>query len=132
MIDIFWKFCNCLYNANLVHTVRIFELLSMCISSHAVSGKIKIGNNSKFYHHALGCTVLSTTVIGENCKIFQNVTIGNTFGRYHQDLSVDRSDREFGINTNIIPDISENDVAQDKVQIEKLSFDSFFGGTDWK
>lgn len=51
----------------------------MTVSSHAVSAKIVVGEGTTFYHHGLGCVVLDTTHIGSNCKIFQNVTIGNAF-----------------------------------------------------
>ncbi len=54
--------------------------MSMMISSHAVSAQIEIGKGTTFFHHGLGCCILNETIIGENCKIFQNVTIGNSFG----------------------------------------------------
>lgn len=57
---------------------RFFEVLSMTISSHAVSAQIEIGEGSRFWHHGLGCVALQTVHIGKNCMIFQNVTFGNT------------------------------------------------------
>ena len=79
MIDPFWQISHRLYQKRHNIIARFFELISMTVSSHAVSAKIEVGDKSMFYHHALGCVVLDTTKIGKNVKIFQNVTIGNTF-----------------------------------------------------
>lgn len=51
----------------------------MTISSHSVSAQIEIGEESRFWHHGLGCVTLQTVYIGKNCVIFQNVTFGNTW-----------------------------------------------------
>ncbi len=79
MIDVFWKIAHKLYNVDMNKLARVFELFSMVISSHAVSAQIEIGEGSEFYHHGLGCVVLQSVHIGKNCKIFQNVTFGNSF-----------------------------------------------------
>ena len=34
-----------------------------------------------FYHHGVGCVVHDDAVIGESCKIFANVTIGNKWSK---------------------------------------------------
>lgn len=81
MIDVFWKIAYKLYKLNFHILPRIFELISFIISSHAISAQIDVGNNTKFYHHGLGCTVLQNTKIGANCIIFQNVTIGASFSK---------------------------------------------------
>ena len=81
-MDFFWKIAHKLYKIKCLKRIaRPFELMSMIISSHAISAQIEIGNGSKFWHHGLGCTILQNTKIGCNCKIFQNVTIGNSFSR---------------------------------------------------
>lgn len=36
----------------------------------------KIGEGTAFVHNGLGCVVNECAVIGKNCKILQNVTIG--------------------------------------------------------
>ncbi len=38
--------------------------------------KTKIGKNVEFPHHALGVVIHPEAIIGNNCKIEQNVTIG--------------------------------------------------------
>lgn len=79
MIDPFWNLAHRLYRHKLKWPARFFELISMTISSHAVSAQIEIGDGSRFYHHGLGCVALQTLHIGKNCTIFQNVTFGNAF-----------------------------------------------------
>lgn len=81
MIDPFWSLAHKLYKCNLDRIARPFEVISMIISSHAISAQIEIGEGTKFFHHGLGCVVLQTVTIGKNCKIFQNVTFGNRFSR---------------------------------------------------
>ena len=55
---------------------RFVEILSYIIGSNAISCKCEIGNGTQFYHRGVGCVVHEKAVIGKNCKIFQNVTIG--------------------------------------------------------
>ena len=48
----------------------------MSLCSHAISAQATVGEGTKFYHHGLGIVVHQDAVIGSNCIIFQNVTIG--------------------------------------------------------
>lgn len=48
----------------------------MFFSNH-ISAKAEIGSRTEFYHYGLGCVVHPDTIIGEDCVIFQNVTIGS-------------------------------------------------------
>lgn len=54
-----------------------FELISMIICGNAISAKARIGQNTVFHYHGIGCVVHDNAVIGNNCHIFQNVTIGS-------------------------------------------------------
>ena len=56
---------------------RIIELLNHIFCSCSVSVQTKIGEKTIFYHRGIGCVVHPKAVIGENCKIFQGVTIGS-------------------------------------------------------
>lgn len=75
----FWVLANRFYKWGGVFTpfARIFELLSFVTGSNAISARSQIGEGTKFYHRGLGCVVHAKTVIGKNCIIFQNVTIGS-------------------------------------------------------
>ena len=80
MIDPFWDAAHACYCRRYRRLARMFEVISMMLSSHAVSAEIEIGDGSKFWHHGLGCVAWSGVHIGNNCKIFRNVTFGNKFG----------------------------------------------------
>ena len=76
-MDPLWRISYKLYHRkHFCKLARIFECLSMKISSHAISAQIELGQGSKFYHHGLGCVCLQTTKIGRDTIIFQNVTFG--------------------------------------------------------
>lgn len=81
MIDPFWDAAHACYCRRYRRLARMFEVISMMLSSHAISAEIEIGDGSKFWHHGLGCVAWAGVHIGNNCKIFQNVTFGNKFGR---------------------------------------------------
>ena len=49
----------------------------MVIYSNSISSSCQIGQGTEFMHHGMGTTIHAKAVIGDNCKIFQNVTIGS-------------------------------------------------------
>jgi len=51
--------------------------LNYLICSNAISAKVEIGIGTKFWHKGLGCVVHFNVQIGNNCKIFPNVMIGD-------------------------------------------------------
>lgn len=77
-MDIFWNISHKMYKIGNGGGIlaRFFEIISMSICSHAISAQISVGNGTIFYHHGVGTVVHQDVIIGENCKIFQNVTIG--------------------------------------------------------
>lgn len=54
----------------------LFECLNYLAFSNHIPGTVLIGEGSRIEHHGLGCVFHQKVVIGRNCKIFQNVTIG--------------------------------------------------------
>ena len=56
---------------------RTIELMLFIVNSNSISVKASIGTNTIFHHHGVGCVVHDNAVIGENCHIFQNVTLGS-------------------------------------------------------
>lgn len=48
----------------------------MSLCSHAISAQAVVGEGTVFFHHGLGIVIHEDAVIGKNCKVFQNVTIG--------------------------------------------------------
>lgn len=61
---------------------RIIERINMFICANDVSAKADIGETTEFKHRGLGCVVHSMAKIGENCVIFQNVTIGSKWSGF--------------------------------------------------
>lgn len=58
---------------------KLLGYINMIVFSNAVSIEASIGESTEFKHHGIGCVVHAETVIGDNCIIFQNVTIGCKF-----------------------------------------------------
>lgn len=46
------------------------------ICGNGISAQAQIGEGTVFYHHGVGCVVHELCTIGEDCRIFSNVTLG--------------------------------------------------------
>ena len=55
----------------------IIELINYILCSCSVSIEAEIGDGTVFYHRGIACVVHPKAIIGEDCKIFQGVTIGS-------------------------------------------------------
>jgi serine O-acetyltransferase len=77
-VNFLWRIAHHLYclGGTWKKCARVFEIVSFVIASNAISAQAVIGKGTQFYHHGLGCVVHENVVIGVNCKIFQNVTLG--------------------------------------------------------
>lgn len=60
---------------------RFFELLNHLICSNSVSAKAEIGKGTRLFHRGVGCVIHPQARIGDNCKIFQNVTLGSKWAK---------------------------------------------------
>lgn len=56
---------------------RLLDCVEHLMFANSVSAKATIGTGTKFFHRGLGCVVHPKAIIGENCTIFQNVTLGS-------------------------------------------------------
>lgn len=56
--------------------VSVLEKLNYLTGANSISVCASIGAGTEFHHGGLGCVVHENSRIGENCHIFQNVTIG--------------------------------------------------------
>lgn len=90
---------------------RIFELASYIIGSNAISAKAQIGRRTAFFHRGLGCVVHENTVIGNDCKIFGNVTFGSKWseGQCDNKAPVVGDRVIIGANSVILGDIKIGD-----------------------
>jgi serine O-acetyltransferase len=57
-------------------TRRILEIYLRVVYSCEISGSVQIGEKTVFPHNGLGVVIHPDSIIGSNCRIYQNVTIG--------------------------------------------------------
>lgn len=104
-MNFLWWIAHKLYKSGaFVPVARFFEILSYIIGANAISAKCEIGNGTTFYHQGVGCVVHSKTIIGENCTIFQNVTMGSKWsdGKCEEDAPVIGNDVFIGAGAVIL------------------------------
>lgn len=65
-----------LYQKNIPILPRLMQQFNLFIFACDIPRSVKIGKGTIFPHSGLGCVIHSNAIIGENCKIQQNVTIG--------------------------------------------------------
>lgn len=102
----------------------------MSVCSHAISAQADIGKRTVFFHHGLGTVVHERAVIGDNCLIFQNVTIGEKHSKKNDEHGVPiigdnvtigagavllgsihiGNGATIGANAVVVKDVCENDV----------------------
>lgn len=75
-----YKLANCLWRYHVPIFPFIIRGLMRVIFACDIPYKTQIGKNAEFPHHALGIVIHPYAVIGDNCKIEQNVTIGGRSG----------------------------------------------------
>lgn len=56
---------------------RLLEKIYMAIYSTRISCQCEVGEGTEFMHSGMGTTIHSKTIIGKDCKIFQNTTLGS-------------------------------------------------------
>lgn len=64
---------------------KILWYMSCVIFANSVAAETEIGEGTIFYHHAIGCVTHAHAKVGENCKVFGNVTIGAKWGSGKRD-----------------------------------------------
>lgn len=69
-----------MHNSKIYAYKRCIELYLRVIYGCEIPSGVIIGKNCKFAHNALGVVLHPETVIGDNCKIGQYVTIGGRSG----------------------------------------------------
>ena len=79
MVCAHYRLGNIAYNSNntlLIIIYKIMKVLVKLYSSADIHPKAKIGKNLRLEHDANGVVIHSTAVIGDNARIFHQVTIG--------------------------------------------------------
>ncbi|MEQ6056299.1 serine O-acetyltransferase [Staphylococcus saccharolyticus] len=65
-----------LYSKNVPFVPRFMQQLNRLIFATDIPRSVQIGQDTKFAHSGLGCVIHEKAVIGKNCKLLQNVTVG--------------------------------------------------------
>lgn len=78
-MNILWKWAHTLLSRGgvLQRMGRALDILEHILFANSFSAKASIGVGTYFYHRGLGCVVHPKCMIGENCTIFQHVTLGS-------------------------------------------------------
>ncbi len=80
MVYKFYKMSNFFYRKKLTIVAIGIRLIMRLVFSCDIPYKTKIGKGTSFPHHALGVVIHQDVIIGENCKVLQNVSIGGKSG----------------------------------------------------
>lgn len=97
-----------LYSKNVPVIPRLMQQFNRFIFACDVPRSVKIGEGTIFTHSGLGCVIHSSAVIGKNCKIQQNVTIG---GRGTRGTPVIGNNVFIGAGSTIIGNVKIGDNA---------------------
>lgn len=65
-----------LFKHRMKQVAKVFDFLTRITFSCDIPASAQLGKNGQFPHFALGVVIHPRTVIGNNFKIYQNVTIG--------------------------------------------------------
>ncbi|MCJ0929719.1 serine acetyltransferase [Virgibacillus halodenitrificans] len=85
---------------------RIINYINRIIFSCDIPSSVKIHKGTIFAHSGLGVVIHSKAIIGENCKIYQGVTIG---GRGERGTPVIGNNVFIGANATIIGNVKIGD-----------------------
>jgi serine O-acetyltransferase len=78
----FYKVSNYLYKYRVPILPKIIKLIIFLIYNCNIPFEAKIGSNSRFAYGGIGVVIHKRTVLGDNCIIGTNVTIGGKSGHY--------------------------------------------------
>lgn len=95
-----YRYYLIMHNSNCRPFKRLMEVFLRIVFSCDIPSQVKIGKNCRFAHNALGVVIHPEAIIGNNCKIGQNVTIGGRSGITI--LPIIEDDVEIGANSLIL------------------------------
>ncbi|PMK14702.1 serine O-acetyltransferase [Vibrio splendidus] len=70
------KKANKLHKKGYVLIPKIMWAINRVFFSCDIPASVEIGNGTGFFHNGLGCVIHGAARIGDECKIYQNVTMG--------------------------------------------------------
>lgn len=76
-----YKLSRYFYKNNLLLISSKIDNLNKLLNRNVISGSTKVGQNVDFAYGGISFIIHKDSVIGDNCVIGQNVTIGGVFGQ---------------------------------------------------
>lgn len=73
----FLRFKHFLYRKKIPLLPRLLDILTRVIFSCEIPASVSMGKGIVFAHYGIGVVIHRRSIIGENVKIYQNVTIGS-------------------------------------------------------
>lgn len=107
MVYKMYKIEHILYKLKLLPFAFVIRLMMRVIFSCDIPYKAVIGDNTSFPHYALGVLIHPKVIIGDNCKILHNVTIGGRSGNHN--LPIIGNNVLIGTGAIIIGDVKVGD-----------------------
>lgn len=86
----------------------MFQKSIRVLFSCEIPSTVKMGKGTKFVHNGLGVVVHGNAIIGENCRVYQNVTIG---GRHDRGCPIIGDDVFIGAGACVLGGITIGDGA---------------------
>jgi len=78
----FYVFANRLYNWHIPFLPKLIKLICFLIYNSSIPFQCKIGKGTRFAYSGIGVVLHKRTIIGRNCTIGTNVTIGGRSGHF--------------------------------------------------
>lgn len=79
----FYRIGNVCYRKGFPRIGKLLSILNRFLFATWIPSSAKIGKNFTVGYGGLGVVIHSNSVIGDNCLVAQNVTIGRNFGDKH-------------------------------------------------
>lgn len=76
-----YRVMHYLYKKKIPFFPGFISRLIRVIYSCELPPSVQIGRNTLFVHNGLGCVIHQDAIIGDNCKIYQNVSIAGRNNR---------------------------------------------------
>ncbi|MCM0647410.1 serine O-acetyltransferase [Clostridium swellfunianum] len=77
---VFYRFARKLYLFNIPLLPKLIKLIIFLLYNSSIPYEVRIGRGTKFGYGGIGVVIHKKAVIGDNCTISQNVTIGGRSG----------------------------------------------------
>lgn len=94
-----YRMGNFCYRKKIPILPGFFSRLNRVLLSCDLPSETKIGKGTSFVHNGLGCVVNPDSIIGENCRIYQNVSIA---GRHERGCPIIEDDVFIGAGACIL------------------------------